>query len=371
MSNTLFTRIFLPGFLLQSVLVGGGYATGRELVEFFLNFGPLGGLLGLFVAMLGFSLVAALTFELARVTKSYTYRRFFQKLLGRGWFLYELAYFCLGLLVMAVIGSAAGEMVSEHLGVSGIVGTIGLMLSIGFLVFYGTSLIEKVLAGWSFLLYASYGVFVFLYLYSYGDRLVENLSLPVQEGWLLSGIKYIGFNVGLVPIILFCVAHMETRKDALWAGVWAGPIATIPALLFFLPMIASYPDILSASVPSDYMMQNLHSPWIKIVFYTVVFGTFVETGAAYTHAINERVAEAYQDQHKTLPQWIRPVIAIVAFSLAIVLAEVFGLVSLIADGYGSLTWFFIAVYILPLMSYGVWRIYTAGRQTLEKHQEVQ
>ena len=41
--NTIFQRWLLPGFLFQSVIIGGGYATGRELVEFFLSAGPLGG----------------------------------------------------------------------------------------------------------------------------------------------------------------------------------------------------------------------------------------------------------------------------------------------------------------------------------------
>ena len=48
-TSTLFQRIFLPGFLFQSVMIGGGYATGRELVEFFLSAGPMEGLLGLLV----------------------------------------------------------------------------------------------------------------------------------------------------------------------------------------------------------------------------------------------------------------------------------------------------------------------------------
>ncbi len=52
MRHSTFQRIWLPGFLFQSVLIGGGYATGRELVEFFLSAGPVGGLLGMLVATL-------------------------------------------------------------------------------------------------------------------------------------------------------------------------------------------------------------------------------------------------------------------------------------------------------------------------------
>jgi len=35
----------LPGAVFQSVLVGGGYGTGREVVEFISRFGPMGELL--------------------------------------------------------------------------------------------------------------------------------------------------------------------------------------------------------------------------------------------------------------------------------------------------------------------------------------
>ena len=44
----------LPGFAFKGVVIGGGYATGRELAEFFLVSGPQGGagMLAVFVAPL-------------------------------------------------------------------------------------------------------------------------------------------------------------------------------------------------------------------------------------------------------------------------------------------------------------------------------
>ena len=83
--SSAFRRYLLPGFIFQSVIIAGGYGTGRELVEFFLSQGPMGGLLGIIVATLIFSAVSMATFELARMWSAYDYRRFFQKLLGRGW----------------------------------------------------------------------------------------------------------------------------------------------------------------------------------------------------------------------------------------------------------------------------------------------
>ena len=61
-----FRRYLLPGFVFEAAVIAGGYATGRELVEFFLPAGPWGGLLGMVVSMLFWSAVLMISFELAR-----------------------------------------------------------------------------------------------------------------------------------------------------------------------------------------------------------------------------------------------------------------------------------------------------------------
>ena len=69
-----FRRYLMPAFVFQSIIIAGGYGTGRELVEFFLHFGPLGGLLAMIPATLLTSVTCLVAFELARVTRSYDYR---------------------------------------------------------------------------------------------------------------------------------------------------------------------------------------------------------------------------------------------------------------------------------------------------------
>jgi uncharacterized membrane protein YkvI len=159
-----------------------------------------------------------------------------------------------------------------------------------------------------------------------------------------------------IPLILFCVRHMTSRRDAFAAGLLAGPLVMIPALLFFLAMAATYPEILNAAVPADVMMQPLGIQWLEIIFYIVVFGTFVETGTAFIHAVNERVDEVFHEKNRSMPDWLRLVIALSALLVAVLLALRFGIIDLIARGYGTLTWVIIAVFALPLCTIGVWKI---------------
>ncbi|HUD29521.1 MAG TPA: hypothetical protein VMQ93_11665, partial [Novosphingobium sp.] len=53
-----FRRLLLPGLAFKAVVIGGGYATGREIAEFFLPAGPWGGLAAMVLATAIWSLVA-------------------------------------------------------------------------------------------------------------------------------------------------------------------------------------------------------------------------------------------------------------------------------------------------------------------------
>jgi len=70
------------------VVIAGGYGTGREIIQYFLLYGPLGGLLGmLLISTVMWSVILAVTFEFSRIFKAYDYRTFFQaapgEVLGR------------------------------------------------------------------------------------------------------------------------------------------------------------------------------------------------------------------------------------------------------------------------------------------------
>ena len=76
-----FRRFVLPGFAFKAVVIGGGYATGRELAEYFLGNGPASGVLGMLISMLCWSVLCACTFLFAFVTYSHDFGAFFRSLL--------------------------------------------------------------------------------------------------------------------------------------------------------------------------------------------------------------------------------------------------------------------------------------------------
>ena len=349
-----FRRYLLPGFVLQSIIIAGGYGTGRELVEFFLRYGPVGGLLGMLIpTTLLVSITCMVAFELARVTKSYDYRTFIKHLLGRAWFLYELGYLTAVLLIMAVIGAAAGTFLSETFGLPGSIGTIGLLLAIGFLVFKGTEVIEGALSVWSFVLYGVYAAFLALALAKFGPDIATSLRSGVAEdGWFLSGVRYGALQVSLVPAMLFATTYIRARREAFVAGALAGPIAIVPAVLFFVAMLGQYPAILDRPLPANYLLELLGSRSFQVMFQIALFGTLIETGSGLIHAFNERISGVYSLHNRLMPALLRPAIALAILTAAWLLSR-FGLIELIAKGYGTMTWVFIAIFVVPLLTMGV------------------
>ncbi|MEJ8569262.1 YkvI family membrane protein [Elongatibacter sediminis] len=355
MNKTHWFRIYvLPGLVFQSLVIGGGYATGRELVEFFLSLGPRQGLMAMLVTAVVWSLVTAASFEFARSTGSLDYRSFFKNLLGPFWVVFEMAYFVLMLLVLAVIAAASGAMLHQTFGIWPPAGTLLLMGSIGILTFFGSNVIENFMSGWSFLLYAVYATFLFWGLYEFSDGISAAFDTAHPDGnWAVAGVKYAGYNLAVIPAVLFCLRHTERRSQALISGGIAGLLAIVPGIFFYVVLVGFYPEILQDPIPVSTVLAAFGATWFGLVFQIVIFGTFVETGTGLLHAINERVERNLVELGRVMPRSARPAVALGALTLAIVLGNQLGLIKLIANGYGVLTWVFIATFVIPVLAWAL------------------
>ncbi len=224
-----FQRYLLAGLIFQSVIIAGGYATGRELVQFFLSYGPAAGLAGMLLATLLISLVVPIGFELARVSRAYDYRSFVKLSLGRYWLLFELGYAAAIVMILAVIASGVGTVASEKLGVPQQWASLTFMLLVACIVYFGSKLIEKVLSVWSVLLYAAYGTLFYLVVSRFGGDIVANAGAGAQDvNALKSGVQFSMLQLSMIPAVLFAATHFTRRRHAVIAGILAGPIAMIP-----------------------------------------------------------------------------------------------------------------------------------------------
>ena len=364
---TRFTRWVLPGLGVKAVVIGGGYATGRELAEFFLSRGPWGGLFAILFAALLFSVFCSLTFVAARRFQTWDYKSFFKVLLGPAWHLFELAYLLFVVLILAVYGAAAGAIGNALFSAPLWAGTVPLAVCIAGIVAFGNKAVERLFRDVSYYLYAIYALFIVLALWKFGDRVPGGFAAnPQSSGWVLSGITYFGYNIIGAVVILPVLRHLTSDRDAVIAGTIAGPLTMLPALLFFIPMVAFYPDVQSATLPSDYLLAQIGIPAFHLLFQAMIFAALLESGTSSVHAINERIGHAWQARRGAeLSRRARLTIALALLVGCMFLANRFGLVALIANGYRALAYILLAVYVLPLLTIGLWQLRRTHSQTLE------
>ena len=358
-----FSRWLLPGLGVKAVIIGGGYATGRELAEFFLARGPWGGLYAILFATLLFSIFCSLTFVAARRFRTYDYKSFFKQLLGPFWHLFELAYILFVVLILAVYGAAAGAIGDAVFGAPSWAGTVLLGASIAAVVAFGNKAVEALFRDVSYLLYGVYALFIVLALWKFGDLVPGGFAgNPQTSGWALSGLTYFGYNVIGAVVILPVLRHLTGDRDAVIAGTIAGPLTMLPALLFFIAMVAFYPEVQSATLPSDFLLQRIGIPAFHILFQAMIFSALLESGTSSVHAINERIDRAWESRYgKPLSHRQRLGIAVVILVACMVLANRFGLVVLIATGYRALSYILLATFIAPLITVGMWKLKRSGR----------
>lgn len=358
-NSTAFQRYLLPGLAFKAVVIGGGYATGRELAEFFLPSGTWGGLAAMALSTVIFSVACIVTFLFARQVGARDYVTFFKQLLGPGWVLFEGAYVLFIILILAVYGAAAGAIGTAVFGISEIWGTLALAFMIIGIVTFGNTSVERMFAYVSYLLYAVYALFVILAFSRFGDQIQAAFAHDTAIGnWAAGGTIYASYNLIGAVVILPVLRHLTSSRDAVIAGLIAGPLAMIPGALFFICMVAFLPDVAGATLPSDYLLQQLDLPLFQLVFQLMIFSALLESGASSVHAINERIAKAVRARRGVeLSHKARLAIALAVLVGCMFLAERFGLVALIANGYRALAYILLAVFVLPLMTLGVWRLW--------------
>ncbi|MEX2531675.1 MAG: hypothetical protein WD960_12965 [Gemmatimonadota bacterium] len=354
-------KYLIPGAVYQSVLVGGGYGTGREIVEYFTRFGAGGGVFGIGVTFVCWMLVLAVTWEFARVFHVYDYRSFFKELLGRGWVAFEILFLAMFVIVLAVVASAAGEILQTRFGIPFGAGIALMLVTVATLAFLGREVITRSLALWTVLLYTMFISYFVMSFRADGPGIMTQLSgWEVGSGWAQSGFKYAMYNLFIVPAILFSTRALESRREVAASAAVAALICAVPALMFHISFLGTYPGIVQEAIPVFAVITSLGAGALLFLYLIALFGTFVETGAGFIQGTIERIDGVLKEtEREPMRPGQRAALATGALALCAAVAT-FGIIPLVARGYGTLAWGAVAVYVVPVMTLGVVRLKKVG-----------
>lgn len=365
-----FGKYVLPGIVIQSTLIGGGYATGREVVAFGGKFGAIGWITGL-VILIGFAVMAFLMFEVARLFRAYDYRSLVKQILGPFWFLYDIIYFLLAILMISIVVAATGSILESTLGLNYWVGVAIIAALAGILNFYGTKLIERFKTFGTAALFIGYIVFGIMVISStWGDAKEVFASGDTSfvgevSMWTIiwTGMLYVGYNLAVYPAALFTARRQNSLKQTLLGGLIAGVLMTVPWFLTYFSLMGFYPseEVLGADVPWLEMLSG-YGVWVVIVFGIVVGWTLIETATGLIHAFLDRVNFNLEEVGKPqLSKKMNGLIAIIALVLSATLSSI-GIGGLVDIGYTVLGYAMLIIYGIPMLIIGSYKVIKAAKR---------
>ncbi len=363
-----YTRYLLPGVILQSVLIGGGYATGREIWSYGAKFGAMGWISGITIGI-GFALFAFLTFELCRIYKVYDYKNYIKQVIGPLWPVMDVLTVLISILLIAVMAAATGS-IFQQVGAPSFLGNVVIVAICGLLNFKGEKIIEKFESIGTILLYCGYILFTIIVIVRNGSHIPEvfaavdtsAVDTRVTVGLCIwTGILYVAYNINAIPMGMFTLKRQEKRKETLLSGLFAGLMMTIPWFLSYFAMMCFYGN-------SSIVGEGVETPWVNMItaadggapllaLFSIVMGwTLVETSTGCIHMVIDRFDVALEERGSSrMSDKMRGIVTVVVLVAALALSRI-GVVDLIGAGYTYLSYGFIIFYLLPTLLIGGYKI---------------
>ena len=267
MINTSMKEILKVALTFAGTIIGAGFASGQELLQFFITYGSFGlyGILfaGILFSWLGYRLLAvSYRYQLS------SYPELIYKLCGKKlgmFFDIAISFF---IFIVLVIMLAAADTMNTY-------GSYSLAIAITLLSLGGISGITKInLIATPFLTFAilivSCSSLSYHADFSTLFATAATFSLQPAPHWLLSCILYVSYNIVLAMTILIPLGKTTTDKTARKFGcLLGGLLLAILAFLIACTIVIHCPDILTTEVPMLTIactQAKLHS-----VFYTAIF----------------------------------------------------------------------------------------------------
>lgn len=366
-------------FVAFTTQFGGGFASGAQIYQYFVNYG----IWTLFLPILSQLLIATFFWYGMRYAfrnKTYDYRRFSDSLYGKTApvfsNLYELVYLMLICLAPAVAFATGGSTLQQLTKIPYWLCTLAIGLFIFIIAIFGTEIVRKCAATLSVLIIIGLVIVLLPNIIAQWGAITDSISqmaggaLPVGStesgsfgSALWRSIVYFLFQLASIGLMYQHVEPLTDEKQVTKACIYTFIVNAIAMLMTVLGMltIAFNPELKEVSIPMLLMVQNgvgsiVLTPIISILIILGAISTAVNMIAGIvTRTVNslEKKETAEVAAKKRLS---RSTIASLLFTILAFGIAQFGLIPLVSKGYAYLGYASLAVIAIPFVIHFVMNI---------------
>ncbi|WP_185266021.1 YkvI family membrane protein [Halopseudomonas xiamenensis] len=295
----------------MSVVIGGGFASGNEVLQFFTGYG-LAGIAGSVVAAVLFAFLGMHIARISSIMQAGSHKQVLYSLFGQqAGFVVDiiLSFFLYGVGVVMLAG--AGSTLAQQFGLAPLVGSILMtVLVIGTLCLNVKGIINLISAVMPFLLIMVLAITVYSIYTSTGTQ--EELSQVATEvqvitflgaevpNWALSGLLYASFNIAVgFPMLAVIGGLTKSPKAAALGGIGGGLGLGFLIILLNVGLFANLDKLLGIEIPTLLLAQQIH-PWLAVLMSIALICMIYSTAVGMFFAFSARFATPETTRFKVL-----------------------------------------------------------------------
>ena len=253
-----FLRVLTYAGAIIAFLIGSGFATGQEILQYFTSYGYWGVFGTGLLVLVPMSYVAVEFFVVGQAKKFDKPSRIFHyycgKYLGTFFDYFSIVFVFLSFTVMV---AGAGAVFEEHYGLSRYTGGIGLAVVVGISVWFGLKSLVDVIGkiGPVIVVVAIalglLGIFRSPGGIAEGSALLPTLDLTqASTNWFMAGLSYVGFCMLWLAAFLTALGKTARSRKEAAAGGMVGSIAfSVACIIVGLGLLANVVQVGGSEIP--------------------------------------------------------------------------------------------------------------------------
>lgn len=316
------SRILTYAGAIVAFLIGSGFATGQEILQYFTSYGYWGVFgTGLLVLAL-MTYVVVEFFVVGQAEKFDKPSRIFQyycgKYLGTFFDYFSVLFVFLSFAVMV---AGAGAVFEEHYGLSKFVGGIGLAAVVGVTVWFGLkNLVDVIGKIGPLIAVIAIALGVLGIIRNPGGISGGNALLPALEltqastNWFMSGLSYVGFCMLWLAAFLTALGKTaRSRKEAASGGLVGSIVFSVACIIVGLGLLAHIARVNGTEIPM-LVLANDVSPLLAAGISVMILAGIYTTAVPLLWTVSSRF---YSDEKPSF-KYLTLVLAVVGTVIGLV-----------------------------------------------------
>ncbi len=286
-------KIIQMAFAFIGVIVGAGFASGNEILQYFTSFGTWG-TVGAVVSTGLFAYLGMMLMQMGSRLQTKSHDEAIYKLSGKFMGIavdYIIIFTLFGVGVVMVAG--AGSMLNQQYGAPNWVGSLIMTVLVVSTVLLPIQRVIALIAAITPFLIIALAIICTYSLFTANTTLeeLEPIATSVKSSlpnWFIASVNYVSFNVAVGAGMSLVMGGSEKNENiAKWGGLLGGLGVGVLILIAHFAIFLNIKDVKDMSLPLLKIIQDI-SPVLGILMTVVLFGMIYNTGVAMYYAFVAR-----------------------------------------------------------------------------------